>query len=375
MKTTAVPVDTAALTHGRVVDLFRALHSHLTLSVYIARENEDPGKGPAWLKRLEAALGGLRAEIEGQAPAELPAFERAVERVRSGLGSFGRILPYDGWCAFATEERLWYAEPLPYAPHELVRWETGAVLAPAVRALKVGRPAVLAVLSSMHADVYRFEHDELTGPDEVHADWPSAEAADVGVSKRAATATGVRGATRTDYVKRAQDENVRRHQKRLRERLLAEVGTDGVLVLGGTQKAISAMRSQLDDDLPGRIAEAPDLAFDGTREELITRVAQEVSRLTEERQAQLVEACADPHRGTRGWNETYRALAAGAVDTLLISRGMIEDLPDDAERLVRLSIAQGAELEEVGGALGDLLVAEAGGVAARLRFVPASLKA
>ena len=69
-----------------------------------------------------------------------------------------------------------------------------------------------------------------------------------------------------------------------------------------------------------------------------------------------------------GWNETYRALAAGAVDTLLLSRGMIEASPDDAERLVRLALAQGADVEELGGELGGRLAGDADGVAARLRF-------
>jgi stalled ribosome rescue protein Dom34 len=75
------------------------------------------------------------------------------------------------------------------------------------------------------------------------------------------------------------------------------------------------------------------------------------------------------------WNETYRALAAGAVDTMLVARGMIAATPDDAERLLRLALTQGAEVKEVGGELGEQLMQESGGVASRLRFVPASLQA
>ncbi|MGD8280907.1 MAG: hypothetical protein PVJ80_11225 [Gemmatimonadota bacterium] len=363
------------LTRSRLAELTQALEDQLVLSVYLARENEDPGKGPEWLRRLEVALGDLRSGVEAQAPAELAAFDQAADRIRASLDSFGRILPHEGWCAFATEERLWFAEPLAYRPTELVRWQTGAVAAGAVRALKVGRPAVLAVLSSMQANVYRYENGEFTGPEEIHAESPPAEAGDVGMSKRASTASGMRGATRTDYMRRAQDESVRRHQKDLADTLLTMVGEEGVLVLGGTQKAITALSGALEEELEGRVAEAPDLAFDTKRSELEDRVAGAASELTEARQARLVEVCADPHRGSHGWNETYRALAAGAVDSLLISRGMIEGTPDDAERLVRLALAQGAEIEEVGGAIGERLMAEADGVAARLRFVPASLRA
>jgi hypothetical protein len=363
------------MTRSDLTELSRALEGELVLSVYLARENDDPGMGAVWRKRLEVALDDLRSDLEGRAPAELSAFERATGWVTSSVDSFGRVLPHEGWCALATENRLWLAEPLPFRPQELVRWRVGATVAPYLRALKSDRPAVLAVLSGMHADVYRYAEGRFSEAAEVHAEWPAAEAADVGMSKRASTVSGVRGATRTDYVKRTRDENRRRHRKHLEETLAEMAGEEGVIVLGGTQKAISAVRKDLEAAFAGRIAEAPELAFDTAREELFPHLRSAVSRLTEERQNRFLDECADPHRGCVGWNETYRALAAGAVDTLLLSRGLIESSPDDAERLVRLALAQRADVEEVGGELGDRLAGELGGTAARLRFVPASLQA
>jgi hypothetical protein len=362
-------------THSDLADLSRSLESQLVLSVYIARENEDPGQGTAWRKRLEVALGDVRSDVEARTPAELPGFDGASALVMASLDSFGRILPHEGWCAIATEERLWLAEGLPFRPRELVRWRVGASVAPYVRSLKASRPAVLAVLTRMHTDVYRYEGGVLSPAMKLHAEWPAAEAADVGISNRASMSSGVRGVTRTDYVKRAQDENMRRHRKDLEETLLEMVGEDGVLVLGGTQKAISAVRKDLEEALGGRIAEEPELAFDTAREDLIARLQAAASRLTEDRQAAFLESCSDPRRGSHGWNETYRALAAGAVDTLLVARDMIATAPDDAERLVRLALAQGAEVEEAGGEIDARLMAEFDGVAARLRFVPASLQA
>lgn len=47
---------------------------------------------------------------------------------------------------------------------------------------------------------------------------------------------------------------------------------------------------------------------------------------------------------------------------------MREASPDQAERLVRLALAQGAEVEELGDEVGTRLWAGANGVAARLRF-------
>lgn len=363
------------MTRNDLAELWRGLEDKLVLSVYLARKSQDPGKGPEWLKRLETALDALRADIEARTPADLPAFEESVGWIMSGLDSFGRVLPHEGWFGIATEERLWRGGGLPFTPHETICWRAGACVAPYVRALKVGRPAVLAVLSQMHATLYRYDGDGLSEPMELHPEGPAAEAADVGISKRASRATGTRGITRTDYAKRAREENMRRHRKELEETIVEMAGQEGVVVLGGTQKAISAVSEDLGEAFAGRVAEVPELAFDTPPEELLRHVRMAASRLTEQRQAELVESWNDPYRSANGWNETYRALAAGAVDTLLVARGMIESSPEDAERLVRLALAQGARVEEAGGEVGDLLGEKCGGVAARLRFVPASLQA
>jgi len=361
------------LTRKDLAELSRSLEKETVLSVYLARENEDPGKGPEWLKRLEAALADLRSDLAGRTPVELPAFDAATDWVMSRLGGFGRLLPHEGWCAMATAERVWLAEALPFKPRELVRWRQGATIAPYVRALKVGRPAVLAVLRSLHADVYRYDAGELDPVLKLYSAWPPAEAGDLGMSKRASRASGMRGITRSDYVQRSRDENVRRHRKDLEEALRRMAGDDGVVVLGGTRKAVSAVHKDLEDVFPGRIAEAPEVAFDTPTDELLAQVRSAASRLTQERQERFLEDCADRGHGCAGWNETYRALAAGAVDHVLLARDLVESAPDDAERLVRLALAQGAEVEEVGGLLGERIAHERGGVVSRLRFVPASL--
>jgi peptide subunit release factor 1 (eRF1) len=165
------------------------------------------------------------------------------------------------------------------------------------------------------------------------------------------------------------EENSKRLRKQVVEALEEMAGDDGGVVLGGTGKAISAVRKDLEAKLGSRIVEAPELAFDSAPAELLAGVGPAASTLTKMRQSRLLEACADAgDRASRGWNQTYRALAAGAVDTLLVARGLIETSPDDAERLVRLALAQGADIEELGEELGDQLMAEAEGVAARLRF-------
>lgn len=349
--------------------LWKAHEGDMVLSVYLARESADPGEKGAWRLRLDSAVDEIRAGLELQAPADLPAFERALEHLRRELESLGRVLPAEGWAGFATEERLVLAEPLRFAPIEVVRWRQGPYVAPYLRALKGQRPVILAVLTRMHATLYEYLDGELGASVELHAEFPSAEAADVGMSKRASVASGMRGVTRTDYTQRTLEENSKRVRKQVVEMLREMAGESGGVVLGGTPRAISAARADLEPHLGGRIVEAPEVSFDSTRAELVDAVGVAASTLTRGRQARLLDACAGAgDRASRGWNETYRALAAAAVDTLLVARGLIETSPDDAERLVRLALAQGAEVEELGEELGARLMAEVGGVAARLRF-------
>ncbi len=359
------------LTRQDLAEISRAHENDLVLSVYIAREGSDPGARGAWRLRLEGALGALRECVKLEAPGDLEVFDHAAEHVAAGLASFGRVLPHEGWSAFATADRLWHAESLPFAPSEVVRWRQGIYAAPYVRALKGGRPVVLAVLDHWKAHVYRYHDGELsTDPIELSTDYrEDVDAADGGMSKRASTTSGRGGETRTDYADRILEEHAKTLRKEIASAVMELAGDGGAVALGGTTKAIAAMSRELEERLPGRIAELPELSFDSTREELTSAVAGAASELTRARQARLLEAIAAAgDKASRGWNETYRALAAGAVDTLLVARGMIAECPDDAERLVRLALAQGADVDELGEESGERLVTESGGVAARLRF-------
>jgi len=358
-----------SLTQRDLVALSRSHETDMVLSVYLARHSEDPGEKGAWRLRFEHDLDAIRACLEREAPSDLPAFERASARVWEELESFGRVLPAEGWSGFATDERLWHAEVLPFQPAEAVRWRQGMYAAPYLRTLKGRRPVILAVLERLHATLYEYVDGELGPGVEWRAEWPAAEAGDVGVSKRASTATGTRGVTRTDYRRRTLDENAKRLRKQVVAAVLEMAGEDGGVVLGGTGRSISAVRRDVDAKLDGRVVDAPELSFDSSPAELEAAVAVAASTLTRMRQERLLDACEGAGaRGSRGWNETYRALAAGAVDTLLVARGVVESSTDDAERLVRLALAQGAEVEELGEELGERLMAEAEGVAARLRF-------
>jgi len=362
------------MTRKDLADLSTKLEEEMVLSVYIAREHEDPGMGEAWRRRLATALGGVQSDIEANSPEHLDAFQRASEWVQAELEGHGRVLPREGWCVFATADRAWHSEGLPFGPPELVRWRQGIYLAPYVRSFKSARRVVLGLMDRWHAHIYRFEGDTLSLATELEADRDLADASDVGVAKRASGTSGMRGMTGTDYAQRSQAEEAKRLRVQVVEAIEEMCGDGGGVVVGGTREAAAVARNELEERLPGRVIEVPELSFDTEHNHLVSALRDAASRLTADRQSKVLETCADPRKGSRGWNETYRALAAGAVDTLLIARGMIATATDDAERLVRLALTQGAEVEEVGGDLGDQLMKEADGVASRLRFVPASLE-
>ena len=357
------------LTRHDLADLSKAHESDMVLSVYIARDGSDPGNRAGWRLRLDGALESIRAGLEREAPADLPAFEQASKLVTSSLDAFGRVLPHEGWSAFATADGLFHAEVLPFAPPELVRWRQGIYAAPYVRTFKSDRPVVLALMDRWRARLYRYQSGRLTFESEVGTQRPSVDASDVAAPSLVSPRSGTRGMTRTDYADRMIDEGSRRQRKHAVEAILAMAGDAGGVALGGMPKTLSAVRKDLEEKLSGRIVEAPELSFESTESEIAAVAASAASELTSRRQARLLEASTEtPERGSTGWNRTYRALAAGAVDTLLVSRNLIESSPDDAERLVRLALAQGAEVEELGDEMGARLWAEAEGVAARLRF-------
>jgi hypothetical protein len=362
------------MTRDELAKLTDTHEQSMILSVYIARESDDPGMGEVWKRRLTSALDHLQTDLEGRAPKEVPGFERAVAAVLSALEGYGRVLPHEGWCAFATEEGLAHAADLPYRPIETARWRRGPFVSPYVRALKSNRPVALAVTDRWHAQIFRFQGEELSEPLELAVDRTLSDVSDIGVSKRAGAASGVRGATATDFAQRSQAEEAKRLRTRVVSTAADMCGDDGGVVVGGTREAAGAVRKELEETLEGRIIEVPELSFDTPRSALVEHAKGAASRLTEHRQSRFIESCGDPRWGSTGWNETYRALGAGAVDTLLVARALVTDSPEDAERLVRLALAQGAEVEEVGGEIGDRLSAECEGIAARLRFVPASLQ-
>jgi peptide subunit release factor 1 (eRF1) len=140
------------------------------------------------------------------------------------------------------------------------------------------------------------------------------------------------------------------------------------VLVGGAKKASAALTRALAPKLAGRLSTLDDVPLDADDETLLAAVEAAASAVTGRRQFELLDQARGAPLGAVGWNDTLAALRGGAVDTLLLSRELIGEAPDDAEELVRLALGQRADVEELGGELGSELQVSAGGVAARLRF-------
>ncbi|MBI1810171.1 MAG: hypothetical protein HYR75_09765, partial [Gemmatimonadetes bacterium] len=97
----------------------------------------------------------------------------------------------------------------------------------------------------------------------------------------------------------------------------------------------------------------------------------------EHRQAQRLDEWQRlAHRGGHaafGLESIAAAAIAGAVERIVVSRRLCADDPDRVEDIVQLALIDGARVETAGDALSERLDAEAGGIAAELRFVPAAV--
>ena len=362
------------LTHDRLVKLYRDLEHQNVLSVYVNGDQHDPAQRDAWRTRLESGIAALRRRIESSdGDGQIGDFDLAWEHVAGELRPLeDAFLAHRGWVAFAAADRLWYAEGLPAAMPDLVRWEPGIRVAPYVRALKQERPVVVAVADSRKARLFEHVDGEMRELDGVRADTFVGDLTDVGMRKSPARSSGQRGETSSDHAQRLLEVAAERMLKDLAAVIEDHAGAHGAVVLGGTPEMVRHLAQTLPKRFDGRVAERPSLSVDMSLPQIRDEVRSAAGDLSERAHLRLVTELADAARsgalGSLGPEATEIALKEGRVDTLLLSRAFIREHPDYADRCVGAAFGQGADVEEVSGDAGAALDHEGAGVAARLRF-------
>ncbi|MGD8321444.1 MAG: hypothetical protein PVJ02_13350 [Gemmatimonadota bacterium] len=360
------------LTHARLVKLYRDLADQEVLSVYVNADQHDPALRDAWKTRLERAISDLRRDL-ARRDGEMEGFERSWAHVAQELKPLEEgFLPHRGWVAFATPDRLWYAEGITARMPDLVRWEEGIRVAPYVRALKQERPVVVALVDSRKVRLFEYVDGEVEELEGLRADTFLGDLTDVGVRKASSRMSGMRGETSTDQAQRSLEVASSRMIKDLAGLLEARAGDYGLVVLGGPQEVVRHVASALPRRFENRVAERYALHLDMSLAEVRNHARSAAGDLSERAHGALVAALADAARsgslGTLGREDTERALKDGRVDTLLLSRGFIQGNPDFADHCVGHAFSQGADVEEVSGQAGKRLDGEGNGIAARLRF-------
>ncbi len=357
------------LTHDELMDYYRELRERPVLSVYLDTDQHDPAKRNVWKTTLGHQLDAIRDDLNDD---ERDAFEEAVKRVREKLDDFDAFVPNRGFVAFATPDQIRYAEAVPVPMPDLARWEPGVRAAPYVRALGQDRPVVLVLLDARRARVFRRRNGSLDEVEGFHADTFLGDLSDIHTGKRPTTRSGVRGQTSTDAAQRFLEVNSERMVKGLVDAVVRYVGDHSFLVIGGTPERVSQAANAVPKGVGSRVREVPsfhvDMSLSEVREALEVVSGEMTREYQRELLASLVEQARAGGRACLGRKDTEQALRDMRVDTLLISRAIVEREPDYADEVVGAAFAGRAHVEEVQAPVSEVLEREGQGLAARLRF-------
>lgn len=359
------------LSYDEVVRLNQELGDVEVLSVYLHADVADPAERHVWRIRLDGMMKELEASLADAPAEERKAVHAAAEFLATELNEHDGVLPGRGWAGFASTERLLHAGGLPAPVRDLVRWEKGVHVAPYLRALKQSRPVTTVISDHRRARIYSYLHAELNETRQFDADLPVSDGSAAGSSSRAGARSGARGESRSDAARRSEHAATQRMLREV-ESVVSAAATDGhLVVLGGNSDTTSAILRGLPDRVRERTIELSGVTVDAPNAELRAAIESAASTLSLQLQQTLVEQVIDTTRSagraSLGRERTERALEAGAVDTLLLTRSFVNAEPDLAEHLVDLTFDQGATVVEIGGDAATELDRE-GGIGARLRY-------
>ena len=358
------------LSQEEVLRLQRELTDTRVLSVYLDAEAHDPAKRRAWRVRFDQLVRDLETRLEDAPAEEREGLGTALELIRAELSDFDGYLPDSGWVGYATPDRLVYGSSIRVPMPDLIAWEKGTRVSPYIRALKQSRPISVIVADQRHARILQYHYGTLEEQEVLHSDLSEREGAPDGSAKRAGGRSGMRGEPRTDAARKSSETSTRRLVRDIADRFSGGLG-GGFLVVGGSSEMVRQVLAALPTTITDRAAELGSVQVDASDSQLLDAVETAASELSRRVQTALVEeilnASRGDGRGSLGLERTERALQAGAVDTLVLTREFARQDPARAERLVDTALDSGATVEELGEEIGSALDRE-GGVGARLRY-------
>jgi len=359
------------LTYPQLVALERSLRDERVLSVYLHGAADDPATRHTWRTDLDRSLRDLRRWLAGSSHDEREAFERCVTLLDELLAPYAAGLSSPGWAGFITDGVVQDAEQLPVPMPTMAIWSTGMCVSPYIRALKVTRPVIVAVVDARLARVYCFRAGELSLLARIHAHATIDAPAHMGDAPRPGFHGGVRGETGHDAVKRARAAGAERMLREAELVVARHASPDGGLLVGGASRIATQFKKMLAASVSERVLHLESLHADGSDADIVAAAKAGASALrdaTDLRQiADIASADASHDAAALGPAATRSALERRTVRELYITGRYLEDHLAEAEDAVRQALDQGAVIEQVSNGAAVRLD-EHSGIAARLRY-------
>lgn len=352
----------------QLADLYKRHRNDPVLSIYLDADQRDFAERGKWRIALKTAVSEQREKAE-----DATRFDQALQRLSEPLEeNHGSFLAGRGWVGFATPDEVLHSESLPVPMPNLVRWEDGLRVAPYARALKQSRHVVAVVIDSRKARILRYRMGLLSQRDFLEADTFLGDLTDIHVAKVPSNRSGIRGKTGSDAAQNFLDVERERLVGRVADDIRGEVGNEGLLVLGGSERTVDALVRELGDFATNRRRVLHGVNFDMSDAQLTDAVESAASDISAEINGQLLDRLVgEAHAGGDGClgeTETERALVEARVDTLLIADSFRRRDPDRADHFEGAAFEHGAKVVEVSRREADRLDAEGGGVGALLRY-------
>lgn len=359
---------------AELLTLEQSLGDVRVLSVYGANDAADPADRSDWRTSVGQAITAVRDGAHAASHAEREALEAAIRLVKERLEQIPIERRFPGWVAFATHDRVLYADQLPVSVPILATWGDRLCVAPYAAARSREDRAVVAVADSRAADIYVLSHGALDAPVRVEAAPHGTPAPHMGNPPSPGFHAGTRGATGTDAAERARliaRADLIRH---IVERLETYAAPDDWMLVGGIPEVASAILSQLPPTLQRRARTLPGLDMHASAADVAARAQEAAQRLRNERDLALVQELLERQAADGlarvGAAATFAALRVGAVAQLVVSRALLWQASPAAEEAIRSAQRSDAGIVCVTDEAATQLERAAEGIAARLRYQP-----
>ena len=172
------------------------------LSVFLGQAPSDPAARHGWRVRIDEAIREVRKAGASASHRERAEMERAINRFESTLAEAGGVIREPGWVGYVGADRVHLAQVAPVAMTTSASWGNGIRIAPLLRAIQEARPAIIAMVDSRRAVLYRYYDGHLQHVDTLHAHAHTEPGIHMGSAPRQHFHAGTRGRTGTDQAQR-----------------------------------------------------------------------------------------------------------------------------------------------------------------------------